>query len=270
MENIIESVIVEKDPQYRKLYINTVQSLGASVLSSSGDPMTALKIIAEKQPKILIMDIVLSGIDGIEYIRTVRSIAPATSIIIITDLVNETVLKQCTESGVARYVNKPLNADMISFIISQHIGFESVRKNVKPISDAIYGVNEEALENILLELNLPFHIRGTLFTRTALKYMINLHTPFENILITKDIYPTVAKQCNSTPSKVERGIRYCIEYILENETMDLIRPDKYGVDIDGNHKLSNAKFLIILANHVLTRLEETCCCDDLVSMNIRG
>ena len=60
------------------------------------------------------------------------------------------------------------------------------------------------------------------------------------------------------------------EYILENETMDLIRPDKYGVDIDGNHKLSNAKFLIILANHVLTRLEETCCCDDLVSMNIRG
>ena len=121
MGNIIESVIVEKDPQYRKLYISTVQSLGASVLSSSGDPMTALKIIAEKQPKILIMDIVLSGIDGIEYIRTVRSIAPATSIIIITDLVNETVLKQCTESGVARYVNKPLNADMISFIISQHI-----------------------------------------------------------------------------------------------------------------------------------------------------
>lgn len=270
MENLVEAVIVESDHEYRKLYIETVQSLGANVLSSSCDPIAALKIITEKQPKVLIMDIVLPGIDGIEYIRTIRSIAPATHIIVVTYLVNETIEKQCEDLGIARYVNKPMKADMISFIISQYIGFESIRKNVKSVSDVIAGVNEDALESILLELQLPFHIRGTLFTRCALRFMINQHMPFEKILITKEIYPTVAKECNTTPSKVERGIRYCVDYILENETMDIVSPDKYGVDIDGNHKLSNAKFLIILARHVLSRLEETNSCDDLVSMSLRS
>ena len=270
MENLVEAVIVENDPEYRKLYIDTIQALGAKVISSSNDPMAALKVVTEKQPKILIMDIVLQGVDGIEYIRTVRSLAPATHIIVISYLINETVIKQCENLGIARYVNKPIKQDMISFIISQHIGFDSIRKNVKVISDVIDGINEDALESILLELQLPFHIRGTLFTRCALRFMINQHVPLEKILITKEIYPTVAKECNTTPSKVERGIRYCVDYILENETMDIVSPDKYGVDIDGNHKLSNAKFLIILARHVLSRLEETNSCDDLVPISLRS
>lgn len=270
MDNSVKAVIVEGDIEYRKLYIDTIQSLGAQIISSTGDPMTALKTIIENQPKILIMDIVLPGIDGIEYITTVKSLAPATNIIIITNLINETVMKQCNSLGVARYTNKPLKQDMISFILSQYIGFESVRKNIKPISDIIENMSNETLEKTLLELKLPFHIKGTLFTRCALRFMIKQNVPFEKILITKDIYPTVAKECDTTPSKVERGIRYCIDYILENETMDIISPDKYGVNIDGNHKLSNAKFLMILARHVLDKLEETNSCDDIVSINVRS
>ena len=93
--------------------------------------------------------------------------------------------------------------------------------------------------------------------------MVKRNIAFESISITKDIYPMVAKECNTTASKVERSIRYCIEFILENETMDLISPEKYGVNIKGNYKLSNSKFLIILANYVLQQLTSSVKCDSI-------
>ena len=114
-------------------------------------------------------------------------------------------------------------------------------------------------------------------TATIEKYMRDIQLfveraidkPLDKILITKEVYPTVAKECNTTPSKVERAIRYCVNFILEKETMDIVSPDKYGVNINGNHKLSNSKFLMILARHVLDKLAEANACDDISILNMR-
>ena len=266
---MVEAVILENDVNYRNVYISCFKKLGANVISSTADPMSALKIIAERQPKLLIMDIVLPEVDGFEFAKTVRALAPATKILILTYLVNDRISKDCEKIGVERYINKPIKPDLISFIISQYVGFETVRKNFKPIAKAVSSVDEAILDRILQELQLPFHIQGTRYTRVAIKYMLKQEVPLDKILITKEVYPTVAKECNTTPSKVERAIRYCVNFILEKETMDIVSPDKYGVNINGNHKLSNSKFLMILARHVLDKLAEANACDDISILNMR-
>jgi len=263
MGNDINVVIIDNDINYRKIYMDCVKSLGGEVVLSTSEPMRSLDFVVEKQPKMLIMDIVLPGYDSLEYIRTVKEVSPNTVIIVITHFINDCIENMCIELGVSRYLHKTSRTDIISFVISQYIGFTHIKKNLKRVSDSVRNMNDDLIDEILQNLRLPFHIKGTHYTKVAVKDMVQRNVAFEEISITKDIYPTVAKKCNTTVSRVERSIRYCIEFILENETMDLISPEKYGVNIKGNHKLSNSKFLIILANYVMRQLNLSVNNDDI-------
>ena len=263
MEKNINVVIVDSDINYRKIYMDCVKSLGAEVSLSTSEPMRSLDFIVEKHPKILIMDIVMPGYDSLEYISTIREVSPDTNIIVITHFINDYIEKMWMDLGVVRYLHKTVQSDIISFVISQQIGFDHIKKNCRKLSDSVSEINDALIDEILQNLRLPFHIKGTLYTKVAVKDMVKRNIAFESISITKDIYPMVAKECNTTASKVERSIRYCIEFILENETMDLISPEKYGVNIKGNYKLSNSKFLIILANYVLQQLTSSVKCDSI-------
>ena len=67
------------------------------------------------------------------------------------------------------------------------------------------GVDEQLMNNKLLWMGFRDSIQGTEMLRIAIK----LWEP--GISITKEIYPTVAKACGSTPSRVERCMRHAIE-----------------------------------------------------------
>ncbi len=250
----INVVIVDSDVTYRELYMDGLKSLGVNDILSTSQPLSSLDYIMVKHPKILIMDIVLPGYDSLEYIRTVRELSPETSIIVVTHFINGCVEKMCLELGIVKYLRKTDHSDNIFLIISQYIGIEYIRKNYHGISESVCEINEDIIEEVFRNLNLPFHIKGTLYTKIAVKEMIKQSADFELISITKEIYPIVAKACNTTVSKVERGIRYCIEFILENETIDIPSFNKYTIDAKGNYKLSNSKFLIFIASYVLKQI----------------
>ncbi len=255
MEDNINVVIVDSDITYRELYMDGLKTLGVNDILSTSQPMISLDYIMVKHPKILIMDIVLPGYDSLEYIRTVRELSPETSIIVVTHFINGCIEKMCLDLGVVKYLRKTDHPDNFSFVISQYIGFEYIRKNYHYVSKSVTETSDERIDEILQSLNLPFHIKGTLYTKMAVKEMIKQNNDFESISITKEIYPIVAKFCNTTVSKVERGIRYCIEFILENETMNILSFDKYSINAKGNYRLSNSKFLISLANYVLKQTD---------------
>ena len=254
MENNISVAIIDSDISYREIYMDCLKSLGSTVSISVSEPFRSLDFIMEKQPKLLIMDIVMPGYDSFKYIHTIREISPDTNIIIISYFMNECFEKMCSDLGVVEYLHKPIQTETLSLIFSQYIGLTHDIDHYKQKSYYSKVINDSLIDEILQNLNLPLHIKGSLYTKVAVKYMIKRNTAFESISVTKDIYPTVAKACNTTVSKVERSIRYCIEFILENETMDIISSEKYRVNDKGNYKISNSKFLIILENHVVRQL----------------
>lgn len=83
--------------------------------------------------------------------------------------------------------------------------------------------SEEILHEILLELGVPHHIVGYRAMFEAILAVKN--DPSILNMITKRLYPTVAKKVGSTPSRVERSIRHAIEISFDRAEYETI--EKY-------------------------------------------
>lgn len=63
------------------------------------------------------------------------------------------------------------------------------------------------VENVLLEIGIPAGIKGFKYVTDAI--MIMNERPVDGI--TKDLYPAIAAENNTIPSRVERAIRHAFE-----------------------------------------------------------
>jgi len=79
---------------------------------------------------------------------------------------------------------------------------------------------ETEITNIIHEIGVPAHIKGYLYLREAIKMVI------ENVellgAVTKELYPSIAKKFNTTPSRVERAIRHAIEVAWSRGKVDFV------------------------------------------------
>ena len=75
-----------------------------------------------------------------------------------------------------------------------------------------------------------------------------IQQPERRLLITKLLYPDIARHYHTTCCNVERGIRTVVEVAWE------LRPNKLAciAKRDLDHRPSNSQFITILANHIQT------------------
>lgn len=78
------------------------------------DGQTALKMIAEDQPEVIVLDLKMPGIDGIEVLRRVKETNPDVEVIILTGHGSEADRMKCLELGAFAYMHKPVDIDMLS------------------------------------------------------------------------------------------------------------------------------------------------------------
>lgn len=103
-------LIVEDNERNLKLVRDVLQVKGYKTLEAvTGED--GVKLALEHKPDLVLMDIQLPGINGIEALRQIRS-NPSTSaipIIAVTASVMQQDRKQITEAGFDAYVGKPIN-----------------------------------------------------------------------------------------------------------------------------------------------------------------
>jgi CheY-like chemotaxis protein len=103
-----KALIVEDHPDMVEMLTLQLKRLGFSVISASNGKEGVKKAVKEK-PDLILMDIMMSGIDGREATRMIRS-KPETKdipILAITCLFRESELRECIEAGCNDYIVKP-------------------------------------------------------------------------------------------------------------------------------------------------------------------
>jgi CheY-like chemotaxis protein len=78
------------------------------------DGQTALRMIAEDQPEVIVLDLKMPGIDGIEVLRRVKESNPDVEVIILTGHGSEADRVKCIELGAFAYLHKPVDIDVLS------------------------------------------------------------------------------------------------------------------------------------------------------------
>jgi DNA-binding response OmpR family regulator len=84
----------------------------------------ALRLAAERRPDLILLDIVMPDLDGVETCRLLRGIAAtkSTPIIMVTTRGEETTVQRAYASGATDFVTKPIDARTLLGKIEKHLG----------------------------------------------------------------------------------------------------------------------------------------------------
>ena len=106
-------IIVDDEPVIRRGLRETIEwdSLGLEVAGEAADGLEALKLIREIRPEILITDIRMPDMDGLQLIREVRKLDLNVKITILSGYSDYDYLKAAIRLGVDNYLLKPIDND---------------------------------------------------------------------------------------------------------------------------------------------------------------
>ncbi|MFZ5905994.1 MAG: response regulator [Nitrospirota bacterium] len=96
-----------------------------SVVAYDGE--SALDLIQEEEPDVMILDLKMPGIDGIEVLKRVKKTSPNIEVIILTGHGSEEDKKLCMELGAFAYLEKPVDVNLLSETINR--ANEKIRKS---------------------------------------------------------------------------------------------------------------------------------------------
>lgn len=113
---------------------------------------------------------------------------------------------------------------------------------------------EIEVTNLLTQIGMPRHIRGFKFIRRALMLSINDQSYIEQV--TKKLYPTLAYDFETTPSRVERAMRHSIEVTWNRgNTHKLDKLFGWSLSPDKG-KPANSEFIALLADTLRLKLKD--------------
>lgn len=84
----------------------------APVVAYDGEQ--ALSILQEEEPEVIVLDLKMPGIDGMEVLRRVKKEHPAVEVIILTGHGNEKDRELCMQLGAFAYLEKPVDIETLS------------------------------------------------------------------------------------------------------------------------------------------------------------
>jgi two-component system response regulator (stage 0 sporulation protein A) len=224
------------------------------------DGIEALAKIAELEPDIVILDGIMPKLDGLGVLERLGQKANPEKnplVVMLSAMTQEKITRRALDLGAVYYIAKPFDLEALATRLRQlKEQPTSSDKNKKGIAGFRAG-NEMDLEvrvtNILIEIGVPAHIRGYNYMREAIILAV------QNIdvlnYITKELYPTVAKKCNTSSSRVERAIRHAIEVAWSRGEVSAI-DSLFGYTISNNKgKPTNSEFIALIADRLRLELK---------------
>ncbi len=88
-----------------------------SVIAYDGE--TALDMIKEEEPEVMILDLKMPGIDGLEVLKRVKQTNPHIEVIILTGHGSEADKELCMKLGAFAYLEKPVDVSVLSETIKK-------------------------------------------------------------------------------------------------------------------------------------------------------
>jgi CheY-like chemotaxis protein len=104
-------LVVDDDPFIRKLVLTTLQDVSSFALTEAADGQEALERAAEDPPAVVLLDVDMPRMDGIEVCRRLRA-EPATAgatIVMLTATHDDGVAQRAEAAGADLFLTKPFS-----------------------------------------------------------------------------------------------------------------------------------------------------------------
>lgn len=239
----IKVLIGDDSAEYGVACANELRALGLYVMTRHRDGRVILDAIQLDKPDVVVMDAVLPHVDAIEILEKSQTFEKRPSFIITSPYENEFIERQVMERGASYFMLKPFDISVLGSRIERLT--DEKKPHMKFSSDDDL---EVVVTEMIHQLGVPAHIKGYHYLRAAILASIEDQALLESV--TKMLYPTVAKQFDTTSSRVERAIRHAIEIAWDRGDLDTIN-SFFGYTVNNcKGKPTNSEFIALLTDRL--------------------
>ena len=246
MENKITVVLADANEEFRELLSRSIEETGEfTVVGSAGDGITALHLIEEKKPWLLLCDVLLPELDGFGLLDRIASKEDKPRTILVSALYRDEIVAQAMKREVSFYMPKPFETASLLEQMRAAVGVEA--EEAEDETQAL----QRQVTAVIHEVGVPAHIKGYQYVREAIVIAVQDMDVIN--AVTKVLYPEVAKRYNTTPSRVERAVRHAIEVAWDRGDLETLQ-SYFGYTVSNTKgKPTNSEFIAMIADKI--RLE---------------
>ena len=250
MNNKVKVLIGDDSAEYGIACANRFRSKGLYTVTRKKDGKVLLDAIRNDKPEVVIMDAVMVHYDAVEVMTKLRADGGKMPYFIITSAYDNVFLeRQVVEAGAAYFIQRPFDIDMVLGRTLKLLGGESEAAGGEPHD------LEMIVTDMIHQLGVPAHIKGYHYLRTAILLSIEDKGLLDSI--TKRLYPTVAKQYDTTSSRVERAIRHAIEIAWDRGNLDTLN-SFFGYTVNTcKGKPTNSEFIALITDKLRLQYKRT-------------
>lgn len=249
MEKQIKVIICADDGEWSRENTDALASRGAQVLTVTRNGTALLTKIRDEKPDVVVMDLFMAGVDALGVMHAVKAEGLPKPVFIITAAYSSNALeRQVMEAGADYYAIQPFSKTEIIDRIFTLAGAAQHPSNGTSRSDLRIQVTE-----ILHQIGVPAHIKGYHYLRDSI--IMAIEDPEIINAVTKQLYPSVAKQYETTSSRVERAIRHAIEVAWDRGDVDVLN-SYFGYTIHNTRgKPTNSEFIAMISDKLCLQMD---------------
>ncbi len=251
MDNYTTVLIADNAEEFCSGLTSALQkSEGFQVLGTVNDGEQAVRMVKERKPQILVLDMMLAKVDGIGVLKAISSLEQKPVVLATSGFITNYVASAAANLGVRYLMLKP--CDMHALVER----LEEIRgggTSQQPVPTGRQANIETMVTNIIHEIGVPAHIKGYQYLREAIILAVEDMDVIN--AITKVLYPQVAKTFSTTPSRVERAIRHAIEVAWDRGDLDTLQRF-FGYTVSNTKgKPTNSEFIALIADKLQLQLK---------------
>ena len=104
-------LIVDDHTLFRESLRSLLEARGHEVVGEAGEGETAVRLTRELGPDLVLMDLAMEGVDGLEATRRICAEQPEVKVVVLTALTDDENLFEAIKSGALGYLLKDIEAD---------------------------------------------------------------------------------------------------------------------------------------------------------------
>lgn len=109
-------LVVDDEETVREMLVTYLETEGYDV-GTADNGVTALQVIEELKPQVVLLDIRMPDMDGLQCLRSIMKQNPDIAVVMMSGFVSEQIAKKTLEIGAFDYINKPISLEHLMRIL---------------------------------------------------------------------------------------------------------------------------------------------------------
>ena len=173
VKSAVSLLIIDDSPGSLELLSTALAPLGLEILTATSAE-AGLNLFYNRRPEIVLTDLVLPGISGIEVLKRIMEVEPATHVILMTAHASSETAVQAIQQGASDYLDKPVSIAPLRERVNNFVEasrkrkhalrLEEVKLKTNPEFEGIIGRSPPMVEMFSRIRRVAMHYRALLIT----------------------------------------------------------------------------------------------------------